>query len=91
MCHISVSLRSKYISSTIHQFGHNRLIVQTKRVLSSLLLTTNTLGPAGDTLSNTLTNTLGSIAKPLSSTRDSVSQTGGHAADCVAQSTDCVA
>jgi hypothetical protein len=62
----------------------NHLFIQAKRVLSSLLLASNALGTARNTLSDTLTNSLGSIAKPLSSARHGVSYTGGHAADRVA-------
>jgi hypothetical protein len=51
----------------------NHLFIQAKRVLSSLLLASNALGTARNTLSDTLTNSLGSIANPLSSARHGVS------------------
>ncbi len=64
-------------------------MIQTQRILSSLLLAPNTLssGPPR----NALTNTLSRISQTLRRTRDGVAQTRGHAADRVAKSTDCIA
>lgn len=65
------------------------LVIQTQRILSTLLLPPNTLGSGPPR--NALTNTLSRISQALRRTRDRVAQTRGHAADRVAESADCIA